>query len=218
MEQAISGAIGLVFGGLFAWLALRSLQATAQARLALLEKELEAAEDDLKRLLAEQREWIAQRASLEASIQSERRANTEKMELLTRAGADLQNAFKALERSPLNARPLSYTQVRPRMRRQARCFNGAHAHNLVVGHRRRDVRKAHHGGHPWSVQHREPAGVGETAEYIPRKQRQIHGPHAIRPLSPCPVERHKRLQTLAAQALGDRFLVPGLGGQREPCV
>jgi len=111
MEQAISGAIGLVFGGLFAWLALRSLQATAQARLALLEKELGAAEDDLKRLLAEQREWIAQRASLEASIHSERRANTEKMELLARAGADLQNAFKALAADALHSNSASFLQI-----------------------------------------------------------------------------------------------------------
>src|SRR5450755_1362064 len=51
MELGISGGIGLLFGCLLAWLALRSRTAALQARLSLTEKELAAVKADLARLL-----------------------------------------------------------------------------------------------------------------------------------------------------------------------
>ena len=56
MELGISGGIGLLFGSLLAWLALRSRTAALQARLSLTEKELAAAKADLARLLEDQRD------------------------------------------------------------------------------------------------------------------------------------------------------------------
>ena len=96
MELGISGAIGLLFGGLIAWLALRSRGAALQARLSLTEKQLAAVNADLARLLADQRTLVEARARLESALDSERKTSNEKIELLTRAGEDLQNAFKAL--------------------------------------------------------------------------------------------------------------------------
>jgi DNA recombination protein RmuC len=111
MEPEISGAIGLLFGGLIAWLVLRSRTAGTQARLSLLEKELTAAKADLARLLADQRELVASRARLESALDSERKASTEKIELLTRAGTDLQNAFKALAADALKSNNSSFLQI-----------------------------------------------------------------------------------------------------------
>jgi len=111
MEPAISGVIGLLFGSLLAWLVLRSRTAGAQARLSLLEKELTAAKADLARLLADQRELVASRARLESALDSERKSSTEKTELLTRAGADLQNAFKALAADALKSNNSSFLQI-----------------------------------------------------------------------------------------------------------
>ena len=79
MELGISGGIGLLFGGLLAWLALRSRTATLQARLSLTEKELAAGKADLARLLEDQRRLIESRARLESALESERKTATKRL-------------------------------------------------------------------------------------------------------------------------------------------
>src|SRR5215510_13902207 len=111
MELAISGAIGLVFGGLIAWLALRSKSAALAARLALMEKELEAEKADLARLSAAQTELVAARARLETSLEAERKTSNEKIELLTEAGEKLQNAFKAMASDALKDNNSSFLEL-----------------------------------------------------------------------------------------------------------
>src|SRR5271166_4718014 len=114
MELGISGAIGLLFGSLVAWLLLRSRTAALQARLSLTEKELAGAKTDLARLLADQRELVESRARLESALDSERKTSTEKIELLSHAGdraaIDLQNAFKALAADALKTNNSSFLQ------------------------------------------------------------------------------------------------------------
>jgi DNA recombination protein RmuC len=115
MELGTSGVIGLLFGCLLAWLALRSRSATLQARLSLMEKELAAAKADLARLLGDQRSLVESRARLESALDSERKTSTEKIELLTKAGdraaEDLQNAFKALAADALKNNNSSFLQI-----------------------------------------------------------------------------------------------------------
>jgi DNA recombination protein RmuC len=115
MELGISGVIGLLFGGLLAWLALRSRTAELSTRLSLMEKELTAAKADLARLLEDQRRLIESRARLESALESERKTSNEKIELLTRAGdraaEDLQNAFKALAADALKSNNSSFLQI-----------------------------------------------------------------------------------------------------------
>src|SRR5215468_632688 len=111
MELGISGVIGLLFGSVLAWLVLRSRTAAMQARLSLVEKELAAGKADLARLLEDQRKLVESRARLEAGLESERRASNEKIDLLTRAGEDLQNAFKALAADALKSNHLSFLQI-----------------------------------------------------------------------------------------------------------
>jgi DNA recombination protein RmuC len=115
MELAISGVIGLLFGGVLAWVVLSSRTAALRARLPLMEKELTAAKAGLAGLLEDQKQWIAGSARLESALESERKISAEKMELLTQAGdraaADLQNAFKALAADALKNNNSSFLQI-----------------------------------------------------------------------------------------------------------
>ncbi|HEV2401132.1 MAG TPA: DNA recombination protein RmuC [Candidatus Sulfotelmatobacter sp.] len=115
MELGITGAIGLLFGTVLAWLALRSWTAALQAQLSLREKELAGAKTDLARLLEDQRQLLESRARLESALESERKTSNEKIELLTktseRAAEDLQNAFKALAADALKSNNSSFLQI-----------------------------------------------------------------------------------------------------------
>ena len=120
IELGISGAIGLsivgvLFGGMLAWLVLGARRAALQARLSLMEKELASAKADLTRLLQDQRELVESRARLESALESERKTSNEKVELLARAGdraaEDLQNAFKALAADALKTNNSTFLQI-----------------------------------------------------------------------------------------------------------
>jgi DNA recombination protein RmuC len=115
MGLAISGAIGLSFGILLAWLVLRSRTTGLQVRLALMEKELAGTKTELARLLAAQTDLVASRARLESALESERKSSSEKVDLLTqssvRAAEDLQNAFKALAADALKTNNSSFLQI-----------------------------------------------------------------------------------------------------------
>jgi DNA recombination protein RmuC len=111
MEFVVSGLVGLLLGGLLTWLYLRSRTVAQQAQLSLLEKDVLAKKVDLARTAEEQKNLFASRARLEAELESERKTSTEKIELLTRAGEDLQNAFKALAADALKSNNLSFLQI-----------------------------------------------------------------------------------------------------------
>ncbi|MGC1374570.1 MAG: DNA recombination protein RmuC, partial [Candidatus Sulfotelmatobacter sp.] len=104
----VIGFIGLLFGSLIAWLALRSRTAALSARLSLMEKELAAEKAGVARLQQSHSDLIAARARLESVLESERKANVEKIELVTRAGEELQNAFKALAADALKSNSSSF--------------------------------------------------------------------------------------------------------------
>ena len=111
MDLILSGAIGLLFGSLLVWLALRTRSAAVNARLSFTETELASAKADLARLLQERQELVASRARLESSLEAERKASAEKIDLLTKAGDDLQNAFKALAADALKSNNSSFLQI-----------------------------------------------------------------------------------------------------------
>src|SRR5258708_13288660 len=102
MEPVAVGVIGLLFGSVLAWLALRSRSAGLSARLSLREKELEAEKASLARLQQAYTELVAGKARLESALESERKASNEKIELVTRPSQELRNAFKALPSAALN--------------------------------------------------------------------------------------------------------------------
>ena len=111
MELGISGVIGLLFGTVLAWLALRSRTAALQARLSLMEKELGEGKARLAGLLQEQKGLLESRARLESDLNSERKTSNEKIELLNRASENLQNAFKALAADALSSNNSLFLQT-----------------------------------------------------------------------------------------------------------
>ena len=115
MEPWIAGVIGLLFGSVLAWLALRSRTAALTARLPLMEKELAAGKADLARLQQAQTDLIAGKARLESALESERKTNAEKLELVTsareRANEDLRDAFKALASDALKSNNSSFLVI-----------------------------------------------------------------------------------------------------------
>ena len=110
-ELGLGGVIGLLFGSVLAWLVLRSRTAGLEARLALTQNELAAGKAELARLLADQRELLESRARLESALDWERKASNEKIELLTKSGAELQNAFKALADDALKSNNSLFLEV-----------------------------------------------------------------------------------------------------------
>ena len=75
MELVTSGVVGLLFGSVIAWLALRSKAAASNARLSLMEKELTAAKADLARLQQDHTQLVAGKARLESALESERKTS-----------------------------------------------------------------------------------------------------------------------------------------------
>ncbi len=108
MEPGVIGVIGLLFGSLIAWLALRSRTAALSARLSLMEKQLAAQNADLARLQQAHTDVVAAKARLESALESERKTSNEKMDLVTRASEELRNAFKAMASDALKSNNQSF--------------------------------------------------------------------------------------------------------------
>src|ERR1700731_3061988 len=111
MELTTSVALGLLFGSVIAWLALRSSSAALRSRLSLTEKELAASRAELARLQAAHNELVAGKARAESALEAERKTSTEKIELLNRAGEDLRNAFKAMASDALKSNNSSFLEL-----------------------------------------------------------------------------------------------------------
>jgi DNA recombination protein RmuC len=111
MGLALGAIAGLLFGSVLTWLILSSRSSALETHSSFMQKELLAAKGDIERLLREQKELVAGRARLEAALELERKGSAEKIELLTRAGEDLQNAFKALAADALKSNNSSFLQI-----------------------------------------------------------------------------------------------------------
>jgi len=111
MDLAASGAIGLLCGVLIGWLVWRSRAATAEVRAAMRLQELDSLRAELERLLRTREELIASRAGLQSVLDSERKNNQEKIELVTRASEELRNAFKAMASDALKNNNLSFLEL-----------------------------------------------------------------------------------------------------------
>jgi len=111
IDLAASAGVGLLFGLLLGWLAGRGRGANAAVRAGILERELEAAKTEMERLLLAREELIDTRARLESALESERKNNAEKIQLVTRAGEDLQNAFKAMASDALDNNNRSFLEL-----------------------------------------------------------------------------------------------------------
>jgi DNA recombination protein RmuC len=111
MELGVIGFIGLLFGSVIAWLALRGRSAALSAHLSLTEKQLAAQNADLARLRQELTVAVAGKARLESVLESERKSSDEKIELVTRASEELRNAFKAMASDALRSNNSSFLVI-----------------------------------------------------------------------------------------------------------
>jgi DNA recombination protein RmuC len=103
--------LGVLFGSALAWLGLRSRSAGIAARLSLMESDLKRTRTEL----AEQRETSTklreQAAGLESTLQHERQAAAEKLDLINRATDELREAFQALASDALRSNNQSFLQL-----------------------------------------------------------------------------------------------------------
>jgi DNA recombination protein RmuC len=103
--------LGALFGSVLAWLGLRLRSAGAETRLSMTERDLAVARAELTR----QQEVVAklreQAAGLESTLQHERQAAAEKLELIDRASTELREAFQALASDALRSNNQSFLQL-----------------------------------------------------------------------------------------------------------
>src|ERR1700719_3081709 len=111
MGPGIAGGIGLLFGIVIAWLVLRTRTAGMSTRLSLMEKELAAENARMARLQQDSTDLVAGKARLESALEAERKTSNEKIELVTRAGEELRNAFKAMASDALKSNNLSFLML-----------------------------------------------------------------------------------------------------------
>src|SRR6201987_4555712 len=103
--------LGAAFGVALAWLGLRSRSAGILARLALIERDLAGARNDLARQQEANSQLRAHAAGLESTLQHERKSTAEKLDLLDRASNDLREAFQALASDALKSNNQSFLQL-----------------------------------------------------------------------------------------------------------
>ncbi len=113
--MAIGLWIALIFGALvgsaLVYLALRLRSAAAEARLALIEKDLLAARNEFSRLQEANSRLREQAASIESTLLHERQSAAEKLDLINRATDELREAFQALASDALKSNNQSFLQL-----------------------------------------------------------------------------------------------------------
>ena len=103
--------LGVAAVAVVAWLSARFKNAALIERRNALEQELAAAKAELERRQSEISSLLAARASLEATLASEREATKEKLQLLSQARTELENSFKALANSALESNNANFLDL-----------------------------------------------------------------------------------------------------------
>src|SRR5271165_6742205 len=103
--------VGVAVGAAFATLAARSGNAALAERKSALEQELAAVRGDLSLKQTEISSLLTVRASLDATLNAEREAAKEKLQLLTEARTELENSFQALASSALQSNNANFLEL-----------------------------------------------------------------------------------------------------------
>jgi DNA recombination protein RmuC len=107
----IAGIFGALVGSTLAYFGLRSRSAGAEARLAVIEKDLAAARGEFARLQEANSRVREQAAAVEAALQHERRSAAEKLDLINSATDGLRDAFQALAADALKSNNQSFLHL-----------------------------------------------------------------------------------------------------------
>jgi DNA recombination protein RmuC len=111
MELWTALVVGALVGSVLVYLALRLRSASAEARLTLIEKDLLAARSEFARLQEANSRLREQAAAIESTLQHERHAAAEKLDLINRATDELRDAFQALASDALKSNNQSFLQL-----------------------------------------------------------------------------------------------------------
>src|SRR5271167_2092351 len=103
--------IGVAVGAVIAALAARFQNAASAERKNAVEQELADVKGDLSLKQNEISSLLAARASLEATLASEREATKEKLKLLSEARTELENSFQALASSALQSNNANFLEL-----------------------------------------------------------------------------------------------------------
>src|SRR6266550_9386402 len=109
--QGTAVLLGVLFGSALAWFWLRARNAARDARLAMTEKDLRAAREDLARQQEAQSRLGEQAAGLQSTLEHERKSSVEKLDLIDRASEELREAFQALASEALKSNNQSFLQL-----------------------------------------------------------------------------------------------------------
>ena len=111
LDLWIAVLLGALFGSMLAWLGLRLQSAGAETRLSMTERDLSAARTELARQQEAMAKLREQAAALESTLQHQRQAAAEKLELIDRASTELREAFQALASDALRSNNQSFLQL-----------------------------------------------------------------------------------------------------------
>jgi DNA recombination protein RmuC len=109
--QETAVLLGVLFGSALAWFWLRARSAARDARLAMTEKDLRAAREELARQQEAQSRLREQAAGLQSTLDHERKSAAEKLDLIDRASDELREAFQALASEALKSNNQSFLQL-----------------------------------------------------------------------------------------------------------
>jgi len=109
--QGTAVLLSVLFGSALAWFWLRARNAARDARLALTEKDLRVAREDLARQQEAQSRLREQAAGLQSTLEHERKSSVEKLDLIDRASEELREAFQALASEALKSNNQSFLQL-----------------------------------------------------------------------------------------------------------
>jgi DNA recombination protein RmuC len=104
-------ALGAGLGALVAWLACRGSASGLRSRLFLMQEELGSARQEVTRQTQGNAQLGAKVASLEATLEHERKANEEKLVLLDQAADGLTDAFRALSADALKSNNQAFLEL-----------------------------------------------------------------------------------------------------------
>lgn len=111
MTMALYIVLGAALGALLSWFLSKSQSAALQERARMQEQELTSLRAQIDARAKEFQQAQADVAAMRATLEQERKASAEKLELVSKAGVELKNAFDSLAAKALQSNNESFLQL-----------------------------------------------------------------------------------------------------------